>query len=713
MKFLSMKELSRVVQTIRFRLTAAMIGGVILTVLALVLVNVNSYTNKAHDAAEVQSAAIAKSASAAYLDFRADRDPKRFQRTMNGLATDEMVQRVVVLNQIGIPVFDRNRMLNRDDRKTVERDMLRSVKADGGTLTVHANDSWKHAQAFRLDEKRQIFVLVTMEAKQFGTLAAEIFGKMKYALLVFLALTAAGATWLVNCITTGLKHVERRAARVAAGDLSTRIEIKGRSEIADLGRSLNKMIDAMQTQMSQIHDLAYMDGTTKLPNRAYFRRELTRTLDLARRNDRQGALLFIDLDGFKKVNDTLGHDAGDLLLREFARRVAMTIRDADMISRAAEEGESQGGEGDASVARIGGDEFTLLLPELARPDDAAIVSRRIIELLDEPFTVKGQQVFVGASIGISCFPQDGHEAGVLLKNADMAMYAAKAAGKNTYVFFSRDMNVKAHSRMSVETDLRLAVESNEFEVHYQPKVCTTNEQIRGYEALVRWNHPTRGMVSPGEFIPVAEETGLILPIGYWVLEEACRFAHNLHTEGGKLPVAVNVSMAQFERKDFAERVLEIVDRVGIDPHLLELEITESMAMSDTNHAREITEELRLRGIKFAIDDFGTGYSSLSTITKLPFDVFKIDRSFINQMGDDREAKIIVKTILAMAQSLELETLAEGVETKEQAEQLGELGCHDAQGFLYAKPMAGKELRKWIKSHEGGNAQATRREADRV
>ncbi|MEO0635219.1 MAG: EAL domain-containing protein [Pseudomonadota bacterium] len=700
MDFLSYRRWSRSVHTIRFRLTAAMIGSVIFTVTALVLVNVNTYTQQAHEAAKTQSASLAGSAAAAYLDFRTDRDASRFQRTMKGLATDEMVQRMVVVNQGGIPVFDRNRLLNQADRKIVERNMLRDLRADAQTRTMLADDTWKHAEAFDLDETRKIFVLVTMEAKSFSTLAKEIVGNMQVALVAFLILTIVAATWIVNCITVGLKHVERRAASVADGDLKVRIDIKGKSEIADLGRSLNKMIDAMQAQMSQIHDLAYMDGTTKLPNRAYFRRELSRTLDLSRRNDRQGALLFIDLDGFKKVNDTLGHDAGDLLLKEFARRVASTIRDADMMSRLNEEGALEGADGDASVARIGGDEFTLLLPELAKPDDAAIVSRRIIELLEEPFTVKGQQVYVGASIGISCFPQDGTDPNSLLKNADMAMYAAKAAGKNTYVFFSRDMNVKAHSRLSVETDLRLAVEAEEFEVHYQPKVCTTNEQIRGYEALVRWNHPQRGMVSPGDFIPIAEETGLIMPIGYWVLEEACRFAHAIHQDGRKLPVAVNVSMAQFERKDFAERVIEIVKRTGIDPRLLELEITESMAMSDTNHAREITKELRDMGIKFAIDDFGTGYSSLSTITKLPFDVFKIDRSFINQMNDDDDAKVIVKTILAMAQSLELETLAEGVETKEQADQLGELGCYDAQGFLYAKPMRGDDLLRWMEDHSG-------------
>ncbi|MEO0495871.1 MAG: EAL domain-containing protein [Pseudomonadota bacterium] len=704
MSFLNLKGWSRHLQTIRFRLTVAMVGCVVATVVALLAVNVTSYAHDARRTAESQASAIASAAAAAYMDFRQDRDSKRFQRTMNGLATDESVHRMVVVNQAGIPVFDRNRLLGRSSRKEVERDLLRAVRAEGGLHVLFAQNAWKHAEAFSLDEKRSIFVLVTMEAKGFMTLAGEILSKVHVALIAFLLLTIAVATWLVNCIMAGLKHVERRAKKVADGDLSARMEIKGRSEIADLGRSLNKMIDAMQSHMSQIHDLAYTDATTKLPNRVFFRRELQRTLDLARRNNRKGALLFIDLDGFKKVNDTLGHDAGDLLLKEFARRVSLTIRDADMISRASETGDLDD-RNDASVARIGGDEFTLLLPELARPDDAAIVSRRIIELMEEPFTVKGQQVFVGASIGISCFPEDGADPGVLLKNADMAMYAAKAAGKNTYVFFSRDMNVKAHSRMSVETDLRLAVEAQEFEVHYQPKVCTTNEEIKGYEALVRWNHPTRGMVSPGEFIPMAEDTGLILPIGYWVLEEACRFAKALHGEGRKLPVAVNVSMAQFERKDFADRVLEILDRTGIDPKLLELEITESMAMSDTTHAREITQELRALGIKFAIDDFGTGYSSLSTITKLPFDVFKIDRSFINQMGDDREARIIVKTILAMAQSLELETLAEGVETKEQAEQLGELGCHDAQGFLYAKPMSGDALRKWIESHEKSDSKA--------
>ncbi len=512
------------------------------------------------------------------------------------------------------------------------------------------------------------------------------------------------AIGLVTQITMPLRKLSATAKAVAEGRLDQGVEVEGALEIRQLGQSFNSMIGTLKGNIDQIYQLAYVDRITQLPNREYFRMELTRAISRAQRKGTSGALLFVDLDGFKRVNDTLGHDLGDKLLAAFSERMQAIVRSDDTISwnanKTAEGSEAPSKEKQV-LARLGGDEFTVLLSEIREETDAAMVSRRIIRAMGEPFEIGGTEVRIGASVGIATFPRDGSTYQQVLKSADMAMYLAKEEGKNTFRYFSEELNHRASRRMEVETDLRKALVQGQLELYYQPKVdCRTAEPV-SMEALVRWNHPSRGMVHPGEFIRIAEESGLILPLGDWVLKAACAQIATFAAQGLDMPVAVNISAQQFEQPDFSERVLEIVKAEKVKPGRLELEITESMAMSDPGRALDHIRKLKRAGIRFAIDDFGTGHSNLSQLSRLPFDVFKIDRSFVDTLSEeaDPHGKAIVRTILAMAQSLNYETVAEGVETLEQQRMLAEMGCTLSQGYLFARPMPPADLLQWVRAKQ--------------
>lgn len=517
------------------------------------------------------------------------------------------------------------------------------------------------------------------------------------------------ATGLVTQITLPLRKLSTTAKAVSEGNLDQIVDEDGPTEIRQLGVSFNTMIATVKANIEQIYQLAYVDRVTQLPNREYFRMELTRAIKRAQRNGHSGALLFVDLDGFKRVNDTLGHDLGDRLLTAFADRMKALVRSEDTISwncgaTLKESGEPVSEEAAKEkqvLARLGGDEFTLLLSEIREETDAATVSRRIIKAMSEPFEIGGTEVRIGASVGIATFPRDGSNYQQVLKSADMAMYLAKEEGKNTFRYFSEELNLRASYRLEVETDLRRALAQGQLELHYQPKVdCRTGAPI-SMEALVRWHHPQRGMVRPGEFIRIAEETGLILPLGEWVLKAACAQITVFASQGLDMPIAVNISPQQFEQPDFSDRLLEIVRQEKVRPGSLELEITESMAMSDPGRALDHIRKLKRAGIRFAIDDFGTGHSNLSQLSRLPFDVFKIDRSFIDSLGGDADLHglAIVRTIVAMAHSLNYETVAEGVETAEQQQMLSEMGCTLAQGYLFARPMPASDFIMWVRAKQ--------------
>jgi len=433
-----------------------------------------------------------------------------------------------------------------------------------------------------------------------------------------------------------------------------------------------------KAQEARIEHLAYHDSLTGLPNRTMLMDRLGQAMSQAQRLDQQVAVLFIDLDRFKLVNDSLGHAVGDQLLQEIARRLRAALREND------------------TVARVGGDEFQVVVCNVAGPTDAARIAEKLMRTLAEPFTLEGQELHVTASLGVSLFPRDGASGELLLKYADIALYEAKGEGRNAYRFFSPEMNAQAHGRLRLENDLRRAVERHELELHYQPQLDLSTGDVCAVEALVRWRHPVRGLVQPNAFIPMAEETGLVLGIGEWVLNEACRQVAQWQREAGAgraAPprVAVNISARQLQRPGLDGAVRRALALSGLPAECLELEITESSVMLDPLHAQGVLESLRELGVQLSIDDFGTGYSSLAYLKRLPLDRLKIDRSFIGGIPTDSDDAAIVETIIVMTHKLGLRVIAEGVETLEQQLQLVRQGCDEMQGFLLAQPVPAQEL----------------------
>ena len=513
------------------------------------------------------------------------------------------------------------------------------------------------------------------------------------------------AIGLSGHVTQALRKFSAVAQAASEGGRQEPLKLEGPLEFRQFADTFNTMMAKLKRNIDEVYELAYVDRITQLPNREFFRMELTRAINRTQRNGASGALLFVDLDGFKRVNDTLGHDMGDKLLASFAERVQGIVRVEDTITWNASDidrMESEQPEKSRQVlARLGGDEFTVLLAEIREETDAATVARRIIGAVNEPFDIGGTEVRIGASVGIATFPRDGNNCAQVLKSADMAMYLAKEEGKNTYRFFSEELNARASRRICIETQLRTALALDQLELYFQPKVECATGRLASVEALIRWNHPDRGVLAPAEFIRIAEETGLILPIGEWVLKAACRQIQDFERAGLDLPVAVNIAAKQFEQADFATRVLEFVHEVDVDARKLEMEVTEAMAMSNPRRTLDHMRKLKRSGVRFAIDDFGTGFSNLSQLSRLPFDAFKIDRSFIEALdGDvDPNGAAIVRTILAMAHSFGYQSIAEGVETEEQQRFLVDAGCTLLQGHLFARPMPAADLVRWARDRE--------------
>ncbi|MGD9603752.1 MAG: putative bifunctional diguanylate cyclase/phosphodiesterase [Gammaproteobacteria bacterium] len=437
--------------------------------------------------------------------------------------------------------------------------------------------------------------------------------------------------------------------------------------------------------------IAYYDSVTGLPNRVYFQQHLRGALDLATRHDRKLALLFIDLDNFKQVNDTLGHAAGDVLLNEVARRLSANVRVSDDIGRTGEQG-PQG-----ELARLGGDEFTVLLSEIACNEDAGRVASRLMGVLTHPVAIAGHSLVVSASIGIAVFPEDGTDIDTLMKNADLAMYFAKRDGRNLYRYYTAEMNESALRRMTLEKGLRSALANGELSLQYQPLVKVGSQQVCGVEALLRWQNAELGVIAPHDFIPIAEETGLIVPIGEWVLRTACRQGRRWQDSraDGPVRIAVNVSARQFMQRDFVARVREILADTGLGADLLELEITESVLMKDSETSLAVLHELRALGVRLAIDDFGTGYSSLAYLRKFPINRLKIDRSFISSLMQDATQGSIAASIIALAASLGLDVTAEGVEAEDQLQFLRTHVCDEFQGHLFSAAVSDEQIARYL------------------
>ena len=505
------------------------------------------------------------------------------------------------------------------------------------------------------------------------------------AMLILLPLAAA----LVYFSLRPIGQLTNAARTASSKSLDVRLNVKTGDELEVLANAFNRMLSRIDSNLKRIHRLAYVDMITELPNRERFRKEVERVTRKAVEEDTTGAVMFLDLDRFKRVNDSLGIGEGDRLLEMVARRLREIARGFDL---------SKGTQGEPSmVARLGGDEFTLLVPHIESSAEMARFAQQIINAVSRPFDVSGHQVFLGISVGVAVFPQDGAEPESLLRHADLAMAHAKDSGGNAMHFFEQSMNESAFERLVLENELRDAVKNDQLTLFYQPKVRMNDGVIAGSEALVRWNHPTSGLLAPGHFIEAAEESGLIGEIGDWVLREACQQAAAWASEGLILPAAVNVSAMQFERPGFADNVLETLEQTGLPPELLEIELTESIAMRDPQRVIDQVQPLRNRGVKFAIDDFGTGHSSLSYLTRMPFDVFKIDQSFVRSMSQDPHSRAVVDTILALAKALKLKTVAEGVETSEQLAALREEGATLAQGYLFSKPVPAEDFESYARA----------------
>ncbi len=447
---------------------------------------------------------------------------------------------------------------------------------------------------------------------------------------------------------------------------------------------------------AKIRKLAFYDPLTGLPNRQSFLIQVSDAIRRATDENSQFAVLYIDLDNFKRINDSLGHSIGDALLKSTAARLEACVRGDDYVARA-EHGEAQ-----LQVARLGGDEFTVLLQNLNSAEEAEDVANRIVRQLSEPLHYEGQQFVITPSIGVSTYPHDGHDIDTLVKSADMAMYSAKSAGRNRVSMFSGTMSVRSLERLDLEESLRRAVKNGELDLHYQPKLDLRTRGISGVEALLRWTHPDRGLISPAKFIPIAEEAGLIMELSDWVLNAACdQLKAWQNSPFANIKIAINLSAKQFYQENIETEILGALKSRSLENQRLELELTEGTLMRDADDTIRTLTSLKDAGFSIAVDDFGTGYSSLSYLKKFPIDALKIDRSFVSGIGGTNEYGSICTAIIALAQSLGMRTIAEGVESDDQLQHLRFLDCDEIQGFFFAKPMPAADLESFVSRYSGG------------
>jgi len=441
-----------------------------------------------------------------------------------------------------------------------------------------------------------------------------------------------------------------------------------------------RMAASLQKANAELKHMVLHDALTQLPNRLLLEDRISQAIEVCRRSGSRCAVLFVDLDRFKTVNDSLGHFYGDELLRAVADRLRSTMRSED------------------TVSRLGGDEFVVLLRHVGEDQDTAIVAQKVVEVLSAPVLVHGQELCVTPSVGVTIFPDHGASAQQLITNADAAMYHVKKSGRNGFRLFAPDMSTFFPDRLALENDLRKALDRRELELHYQPKVDVRTGATTGMEALVRWRHPERGLIMPTEFVPLAEETGLIIPLGQWVLREACRQNKAWQDQGlPPLRVAINISVVQLRHDDLADSVARALRETGLDPRFLEIEITESVVMQNASTALFMLDRLSQMGIHLAVDDFGTGYSSLSYLKRFPLNTLKIDRSFIRDLSTDHNDALIVQAIIALAHSLKLEVVAEGVENEAQLDVLQSYGSDQYQGYLRSRPLPASAFQRLLET----------------
>ena len=452
--------------------------------------------------------------------------------------------------------------------------------------------------------------------------------------------------------------------------------------LSDMRSRLRKTNDELSSALETIQKMATHDTLTALPNRTLFNETLNHAIAQATRHSRSLALFFLDLDRFKFVNDTLGHALGDRVLQEAARRLTAAVRSSDL------------------VARLGGDEFVLLIEDFHNGEELAEIANKVLGAFAPSMVMDGQELGLSVSIGICTFPADGADGQALVSNADIAMYRAKEQGRNRFCFYAAEPNGLTHERLSLEAGLRHALDRDELDIFFQPKIEFPTNRVSGVEALIRWRHPQLGLLLPDKFIPLAEEIGVIVPIGYWTLKRVCERARRWQELGMGLPVAVNLSASQFHEPDLVARMGAILRASGVAPQLIEVEITESMVMRDPERAAKVMQGLRAMGVRISIDDFGTGHSSLGYLKRFPIDRLKVDRSFVRDLPHNNDDVAITRAVIAMAHSLRMTVVAEGVEHQDQFDLLRDEGCDEFQGFFCAKPLEEDDLLKFLAARKG-------------
>jgi diguanylate cyclase (GGDEF)-like protein len=507
------------------------------------------------------------------------------------------------------------------------------------------------------------------------------------AVLYILVMTAFGvllgagaAVVLTRGIVRPLLTLTEGAEAIGSGILNHRIDIRSEDEIGQLAASFNRMAENRQKTEEALRELAHHDTLTALPNRGYFQLRLREALENGHRNNRMVAVHLLDLDHFKDINDTLGHPAGDELLKQVAERLRLCVRQSD------------------TVARLGGDEFAIIQTNLDDARGVILMTSRVIESISEPFEIEGEEIYSGTSIGVTVFPEDDRDAEQLLKNADLALYRAKQAGRNTFQLYDSSMNEAVLQRRELERDLRFALENEDFVLHYQPQIDVKTGYIVGAEALVRWQHNERGLVSPAEFIEVAEQSGMITKITDQILLEACSQARRWRESGlPSIRISVNLSPVDIRRRDLVDCIKSILDETGMKADCLEIEITEGTAMSDVESVMNTLNRLHTLGVELAIDDFGTGYSSMMYLKQFPFDRLKIDQAFVRGLNTNSEDAGIATAIIRLGHSLDLKVIAEGVEQEDQLEFLREAGCDEFQGYLISRPLEADDFLEFARS----------------
>lgn len=538
-------------------------------------------------------------------------------------------------------------------------DLIQAVGLDGSLLYV--NRAWKETLGYAEHEIKSLTMFDVVLATDLAHCQRRL-----DALIADCQVPALEVTFLTKAGEPVLLE----------GNISLRYEAGEPHSVRGIFRNIS---ERKESEL-KIHQLAYYDILTGLPNRILLQDRLIHAIADAKRFGHHLGVMFIDLDNFKKINDTLGHTAGDQLLKEAARRLRRTLREND------------------TAARLGGDEFVVVLSGFKQLSNVPHVAQKILDNLSQPYHLEGRDLVIGGSIGISLYPQDGQTAEDLMRNADLAMYAAKGGRGSHYQFYSQDMNCNAAKQLELEVGLRRALDNEEFLLYYQPQIDWDTKQIVAVEALLRWQHPELGLVPPDKFIPVAEETGLIVPIGAWVLRTACKQIKAVQqTLAAPLRLSVNISGRQFDEPGLVALVADVLSASGLPPAQLELEITESLLMKSPQQTALLLQQLVVLGVKLAVDDFGTGYSSLNYLKNFPLTRLKIDKSFLVDSLSDRSSAAIVETIIAMAGNLDLDVIAEGVETQDQVGFLYERGCHEMQGFLFSAPLPEAQLRTFLRS----------------